>query len=130
MSQRTVLVCEDEYLIRNDLSAFLRDAGYRVLEASDAESARSLFLAGENIDLLSTDVMMPGEQDGIALASWVREKYPHVRILVVTGWRKHYATARTFDGFIAKPYLVYDVVERINKLVPLPYAHVGSTLRQ
>ncbi len=119
MSQRTVLVCEDEYFIRQDISDHLREQGYRVLEACDAQQAVALFNAGEHIDLLSTDVVMPGDMDGLDLAAWVRQNHPGVRIMVVTGWYKHQPIARGFDDFVMKPYLMDDMLNRVKALAPL-----------
>jgi DNA-binding response OmpR family regulator len=118
VDQPTILVCEDEYFIRTDLSDHLREAGYRVIEAKDAERAQSLFLSGERIDLLSTDVVMPGAMDGLELAQWVRNRYPTVPIMVVTGWPKHEPVARGYDAFVMKPYRIEDLLKRIKALVP------------
>jgi CheY-like chemotaxis protein len=116
--QSTVLVCEDEYFIRSDMCEHLRDHGYRVLEAVDAAQAQKLFCGGEHIYLLSTDVVMPGDMDGIGLANWVRHKFPDVRIMVVTGWPKHQNAGRNFDSFMMKPYRMDDYVRRVEALVP------------
>jgi DNA-binding response OmpR family regulator len=118
MAQPTVLVCEDESLIRHNISEHLRDSGFRVLEARDAAQAQSLFLSGETIDVLSTDVVMPGEMDGIGLAAWVRERYPTVRIIVVTAGHKNQHVAQRFDDFMLKPCMVEDIVERVRRLTP------------
>jgi CheY-like chemotaxis protein len=123
MAERTIMVCEDEYLIRMDISERLRDAGYRVLEAKDADCAQSLFLSGEHVDVLSTDVMVPGRMDGLELAHWVRLTRPDVRIVIVTGWAKDHEDARDYDGFITKPVSADEVVRAVTKFVPLPGAH-------
>jgi DNA-binding response OmpR family regulator len=118
MTERTVMVCEDEYLIRMDISERLREAGYRVVEAKDAECAQSLFLSGEHVDLLSTDVMLPGRLDGLELAHWVRSTHPEVRILIMTGWAKDHEDAREYDDFMRKPCDLNEFVGRVRAIVP------------
>jgi CheY-like chemotaxis protein len=115
MQQLTLLVCEDEDLIRENLAESLREYGYRVLEAPDVTFAQTLFLAGEVIHLLITDILMPGALNGIALAKWVRERYPPVRIIIATGWYGPgmLEDARSFDGFLMKPYSFEDLLRLV-----------------
>ena len=76
---RTVLVVEDEPLIRSDLSDLLTDMGYTVLEAASADQAIALLETRAEIIAVITDVHMPGSMDGLALARIVRERWPPVR---------------------------------------------------
>ena len=62
-----VLIVEDDVLIRVLLADELRDAGLRVIEAANADEALSIFEAGAQVDLLFTDVQMPGSIDGVEL---------------------------------------------------------------
>src|SRR3546814_931318 len=81
----TVLVVEDEVLIRLMVSDELRDAGFRVVEAANADDAMAYLQAGEPADLVFSDVRMPGSMDGIALAEKLRSDFPHVRIVLTSG---------------------------------------------
>jgi CheY-like chemotaxis protein len=79
----TVLVVEDDVLVRLVIAAYLRDCGYRVLEASSGEEALRLLEQGEHrIDVVLTDVEMPGEMDGFALARWLRRERPDVEVVM------------------------------------------------
>lgn len=79
----TVLVVEDDVLVRLVIAGYLRDCGYRVLEAASADEAVQLLQRGEaQVDVVLTDVEMPGEMDGFALAQWVRRERPDIEVVM------------------------------------------------
>lgn len=82
--QNSILIVEDEPALRMVLADYLGKQGYEVIEADSGERAMKLIKSGE-IDLLVTDVEMPGWQDGIGLALWVREHHPHIKLIIVSG---------------------------------------------
>ena len=101
----TVLVVEDEGLVRLDAAESLRDAGFAVLEATDAAEAMEIVLAREDIDVLFTDINMPGAMDGLELARRVHDCRPAVRLVLTSGAIKPTREQIPDDGaFIAKPY--------------------------
>jgi DNA-binding NtrC family response regulator len=118
-NRQTILVVEDEALIRMSTVALLEDAGLCVLEAANsAEALRILGQHGE-ISVLVTDVRMPGTMDGLALVSRVQRDHPVIRSVVVSG--NATATEAYKAGaarFIAKPYLVQNVIQAVLSLVP------------
>jgi PAS domain S-box-containing protein len=81
----TILVVDDEDAIRMLLTEVLEEAGYRVLEAADATSARSLIESDAPLDLLVTDIGLPGDIDGHALASIARTRRTELPVLFITG---------------------------------------------
>lgn len=101
----SVLVVEDEPLIRLDLSDFLAESGFVVLEAGNADEAIELLERHTDIRLIVTDVDMPGSMDGLKLARAVADRWPPIRIIVVSGHRLVEITDIP-DGslFFAKPY--------------------------
>ncbi len=103
----TLLIVEDEVLVRLAVSDYLRAQGYRVLEAARAEEAQAIFRTGEPIELMFSDVHLGAGMDGFELCYWVRENYPSVRLLLTSGVTQVSADAlRLSDGeFFAKPYL-------------------------
>jgi DNA-binding NtrC family response regulator len=112
----TILVVEDEFLVRMSVSDHLRDCGYRVLEASTAAEAQSVFEAGEPIELVFSDVTMPGDLDGRGLALWVRHEHPDVQIILTSGA----VTAREAGGiavFLRKPYGLDELERTIKTLL-------------
>jgi CheY-like chemotaxis protein len=76
----TVLVVEDEVLVRLAIAEYLRDCGYRVIEASSADEAILVLQQPElTIDVVFTDIEMPGPMDGFGLAQWTRTNRPRAR---------------------------------------------------
>lgn len=80
----TVLVVDDEPLVRQMIAYLLQESGYRVLEASDSLEAQRLAGANEKIHLLVTDFCMP-ETNGLQLARWFQSRYPDTKVLIATG---------------------------------------------
>ena len=83
-----ILVVEDEPRVRRVALRDLKKLGYTTLEAENADMARAIIESGENIDLLFSDVLMPGEMDGHMLAIWVEEKYPEIKVVLTSGYSK------------------------------------------
>jgi len=83
--QYTVLVVEDEFFILEYVSAHLRDNGFQVAQASDADEAIWAISARPEINIVFTDVRMPGSMDGIQLARWIRENYPDISVIIASG---------------------------------------------
>jgi len=81
----TILIVEDDELVRELGVEFLSDAGFEILEASNGEEALSLLETNPNITVLFTDINMPGPLDGIALASIAAVQWPHLAIIIGSG---------------------------------------------
>jgi len=79
-----LLVVEDDGLIRMDLADTLQDAGYRVMEAANADEAWAILLETD-VSALITDIDMPGSMDGLELARRVCDRWPDCRIIVISG---------------------------------------------
>lgn len=117
-SNISVLVIEDEALIRMDVADQLRDEGYVVYEAGDAREAILILEQQPDVRLIFTDVDMPGSMDGLALAAAVRDRWPPVRIIVTSGHRI-IDIADLPDGsvFFSKPYRHAEVVNSMRELL-------------
>ena len=111
-AQRVVLVVEDEVVLRMAVSAHLRDTGFVVIEAVDAEEAVELLRANRNIGLVFSDITMPGAMDGDQLAQLINDRYPEIRILLTSG-----ITQRGRQPFIAKPYSFLELQRRIEEML-------------
>ena len=112
-AQRTVLVVEDEVVLRMAVGAHLREAGFVVVEAVDADEAVDLLGANRAIQLVFSDIMMPGTMDGEQLAAWIGARYPEIRILLTSG-----VTQRGSQPFRAKPYSFLELQRRIEEILP------------
>ncbi len=105
MPQITVLVIEDEPLIRMAVADDLHDAGFLVLEAGNAEEALVHLNMNTSIRAIFTDIDMPGELDGLKLAWLVRTRWPPIDIFITSG--KQRLNAANMPGralFFPKPY--------------------------
>jgi two-component system, response regulator PdtaR len=96
-----VLLVEDNVLLRVLLAEELRSAGLHVIEAANADEALSYFHTGAKIDLLFSDVQMPGSMDGVELAQRISRGYPSVRIILTSA---HTGPTDHLDLFLPKPY--------------------------
>lgn len=112
-----VLVVEDEGLVREMIAEELRDAGFAVLEAVDGESAASILLGSGRVDLLFTDIRLPGNLDGWDVARLGRRARAALPVIYATG----YTVDRTAEVegaiFLHKPYQPSLIVETIRKLL-------------
>ncbi|MFO7477761.1 MAG: response regulator [Methyloceanibacter sp.] len=114
----TILVVEDEFLIRAMLSEKLQDAGFKVLEASTGEEAVTILEQVDSIELVLTDVRMPGSIDGFALAKWIAVHRSAMPVIVVSG---HANEADIIPGqaFFRKPYDVEKLAGYIHQKLGL-----------
>jgi CheY-like chemotaxis protein len=80
-----VLVVEDEMLLRMRVVDMVEDAGYTPLEAVDADEAVAILESRSDIALLFTDIQMPGSMDGLGLAHCVHDRWPPIKIILVSG---------------------------------------------
>jgi CheY-like chemotaxis protein len=116
----TILVVEDEVLIRLVIADYLRDCGYKVHEAVSGEEAIAILQAPEvSIDVVFSDVEMPGSMDGFALARWVRANKPGMEVILTSGIERSADIAATLceaGPLMKKPYSSQDVVDRLRQL--------------
>ena len=116
---KTVLVVEDEALIRIIVTEALMGAGFAIREAAQADEALALLDESANeIDLVFTDVTMPGSMDGIELAHRVNSAWPHIAMIIASG--KPLPVHADFPSgtqFIPKPYAIDEVVDQVQMLV-------------
>ena len=112
-----VLVVEDEALIRINSADVIRDLGFDVIEAVDADHAVSLLESVPGITVLFTDVQMPGSMDGLLLATVVRDRWPPIALLITSGkLSSPTADIPTGAGFIPKPYSPLQLKEKLHSL--------------
>jgi len=104
-SRPAVLVVEDESLVRMYAVDVLEDAGYDVIEAANAEQALAQLDARPDIDVMFTDINMPGEMDGFALARAVHQLHPRVHVILTSGRiRLDRSSIPEIKAFVPKPY--------------------------
>ena len=113
---RTVLVVEDNPAVRQVARSTLHSLGFKVLEAENGDEAANFLKAGKDIDLVLSDVRMPGELSGIDLARLVHREKPEIQVLLTTGY---FDSEEKLEGLnlLYKPYRASDLAEKIQSLM-------------
>ena len=118
--QETVLVVEDDVLVRMPIAQYLRDCGYKVIEVADADEAMAVLLHSEIIvDVVFSDIEMPGSIDGFGLAKWIRDNRPGLDVLLAGTVPRAVEGAESLceQGPIKKPYEAQTVHNHIRRLL-------------
>jgi len=113
-----VLVVDDDAAIRLVLADTLRDAGFCVIEARSGTDAVSYLRSGGRVDLIFSDIQMPGSIDGLQLARHVRAAYPAIPVILTSGKYKAEYLDST-KNFVPKPYALDHVLALITQILGL-----------
>lgn len=119
-SSTVLVVVDDDLLVREPISDYLREVGYEVLEAGDAHQAIDLVDHAAHVDLVFSDVRMPGELDGVGLARWVRSHRPELPVLLTSGYDAGGWLGNELGQevrLIQKPYTQDQVLRQIRRLL-------------
>lgn len=117
-SRPTVLVVDDDVLVRMAICENLRDAGFHVLEAASAHDALGVMLAEVPIDVLLTDLQMPGVMDGFGLGLHARGASPDMKVLVMSTFLPQSTGARLSPfEYIEKPFGPQTLIERVRTML-------------
>ena len=112
-----ILIVEDEALVRLSAVGMLEDAGFRMIQAANSDDALELLAADSDVQLLFTDVNVPGTIDGLALARQVRDRWPQIRIMVASAKREPQPWEIPVGSrFEQKPYSLDTVVRHAREL--------------
>lgn len=112
-----VLVVEDEFLVRMQAIDLMQEAGFDVVEASNADEAIALLEARKDIRVVFTDIEMPGSMDGLKLARAIRDRWPPIELVITSGRHQIGADDLPARGqFVPKPYDVESLVAVIRRL--------------
>lgn len=115
-----VLVVEDEFLIRLHAVDVIREGGFAVIEAADADEAVAILEARSDIVAVFTDIQMPGSMDGLKLAHAVRNRWPPIKILAASGNVQLSLNDLPSGGqFLRKPYTGQQISTALRELVGL-----------
>lgn len=110
----TILTVDDDPDVREFANAVLAQAGYRVLEAVSGEAALRLLDDAAEVDLLLTDIVMPG-LNGLDLARQARARRPAMKVLFASGYWAHIVNSLDREELVAKPYRAAELVARVRK---------------
>ena len=116
-SKALVLIVEDEVLIRMNSVDMIREFGFEVIEAGDADEAVSTLEAFPDVGLVFTDIQMAGSMDGLRLAAVIRDRWPPIALLITSGRvRPPLGDMPAEARFIAKPYSPSQLQEELRSL--------------
>lgn len=110
----TILVVEDEWLVRDMVARELSDVGYRVLQTETADEALTL-LTQQHVDLLLTDIRLPGELDGWDLAEQARLRRSELHVIYATAYSTERPRPVPRSVIIQKPYRLPEIVAAVSK---------------
>jgi CheY-like chemotaxis protein len=113
----TLLFVEDDALVRESVAPALEGSGYFVIMAESADAALACLAAGTKVDFVFSDVVMPGTLNGIDLARTVLTRFPHVKVILATGYSENRVSIPGVH-VLAKPYDVADVLRLLSRMAP------------
>src|SRR3954465_5245087 len=117
-SALNVLVVEDEMVLRMRAVDIVEDAGFRAVEAVNADDALAILEARSDISLLLSDVQMPGTMDGLKLAHAVHDRWPSIKIILVSGHVRPSDTDKPADSrFFGKPLEMKQMIAELQEMV-------------
>jgi PAS domain S-box-containing protein len=112
----TVLVVEDNRDVRGVATSLLQQLGFRTLEVDSAAAALERLNSGAEIDLVFSDIVLPGAMDGLALAAELQRRYPRIPVLLTTGYARR-LTAEPRCSVLRKPYDIAELDDAVNQAI-------------
>ena len=125
----TLLVVDDEPLVRMNTAEHLAESGFRVVEASDGAQAIEALKADDTISGVFSDIQMPGAVDGFSLRRWIEQNRPRVVVLLTSGVSNVQSAAGHLGRprwIVFKPYDMRDVEKRLRELLSAGSGAVAS----
>ena len=114
MSNEIVLVVEDEFIIRLNAMQIVQDAGYTVLEASNADEAIDILEQRDDIAIVFTDINMPGSMDGAEMAWIIHRRWPPIALIVTSGKMLLTSAELPSGRFLSKPYAQHQLTDALH----------------
>jgi len=123
LDRRTILVVEDNPDVRRVAVSLLEQLGYRAIEVETAAAALEVIASGKHVDLVFSDVVLPGPADGLALARTLAQRYPQIPVVLTTGYTKVFDADPEFP-VLRKPYQISTlgrvIHDALKPVVPSP----------
>jgi CheY-like chemotaxis protein len=112
-----VLIVEDEFLIRQSAVEMIDEAGFEAIEAANADEAIEILESRSDIQIVFTDIHMPGSIDGLKLAHAIRDRWPPIKLIVTSGQMAVAESALPTGGrFFSKPYQPSAIARALHEL--------------
>ena len=118
INRHVVLIVEDEFLLRMNAAEMISEAGFEVVEAGNADDAIAILETRPDIHVVFTDIQMPGSMDGLKLASFVRGRWPPIKIVATSGFVS-VGEGDLPEGsrFLSKPYSPTHLLQGVREMV-------------
>lgn len=118
-SGQTILLVDDETAIRQTVSELLTELGYRVINAVDSVSALKQADKLNHIDLLLTDIGLPGTMNGVSLAEQFEGRFPHIKVLFITGFAggSSMVSVSSTRQLLTKPFNLTELCKRVSAMI-------------
>jgi PAS domain S-box-containing protein len=113
----TVLLVEDNVEVQAVAASLLEQLGYQVRQTDNASAALQVLAAGEPVDIVFSDIVMPGELDGLGLAKRIERDYPKVKVLLTTGYADAAAAAEPGFPILRKPYRLAALAQALREVL-------------
>jgi CheY-like chemotaxis protein len=114
--EHTIMVVEDELLLRLDLANQLHSAGFEVIQSQSADDALKLLATKIDVDLILTDIRMPGQVDGLGLVSFVQRQDRRIKIILLSAYVDADSDSPA-DASFAKPVRIEALLAKIRQLL-------------
>ena len=112
----TILVVEDNQDVRGVATSLLQQLGYDTLEVDSAQAALEQLHNGAKVNLIFSDIVLPGAMDGLALAAELETRYPRTPILLTTGYARRLTSEPRYP-VLRKPYDIVELDDAINQAI-------------
>jgi two-component system, chemotaxis family, CheB/CheR fusion protein len=113
----TVLVVEDDVAVRDITVARLAFLGYSIIEAENAQAALDILAVNRQIDLVLSDVVMPGGMTGVELSERVRKLYPEIKVILASGYAQDGVSRLNAGPWLRKPYSVSELASLLHQML-------------
>ena len=115
-SEHTIMIVEDELLLRLDLANQLHSAGFEIIEAQSADEAVKILATNIDVDLILTDIRMPGQIDGLGLISFVRRRDRDIKLILLSAYVDADSESPA-DASFAKPVRIGALLAKVRQLL-------------
>jgi CheY-like chemotaxis protein len=115
-SEHTIMIVEDELLLRLDLANQLHSAGFEIIEAQSADEAVKILATNIDVDLILTDIRMPGQIDGLGLISFVRRRDRDIKLILLSAYVDADSESPA-DASFAKPVRIGALIAKVRQLL-------------
>jgi len=112
-----ILIVEDELLIRINAVEMIEVAGFEVVEAASADEAIAILEGRLDINVVFTDIQMPGSMDGLKLAAAVRDRWPPIKIVATSGHELGPGDLPEGGRFLPKPYSPAEIMKTLREVM-------------